>query len=48
MDRRAKYTPLDRVATADDVGDVMLNLADHNKFVSGEIIIIDGGFASTT
>ena len=48
MDRRAKYTPLDRVATADDVGDVMLNLADHNKFVSGEVIIIDGGFASTT
>ncbi len=48
MDRRARYTPLDRVATADDVGDVMLDLADHNKFVSGEIIVIDGGFASTT
>ena len=48
MGRRAKYTPLKRVATADDVGDVMLNLVDHNKFISGEIIIIDGGFASTT
>ena len=48
MERRAKYTPLKRVATADDVGDVMLNLVDHNRFVSGEIIIIDGGFANTT
>ena len=48
MERRAKYTPLKRVATADDVGDVMLNLAQNNRFVSGEIIVIDGGFASTT
>jgi len=48
MERRAKYTPLKRVATASDVGDVMLNLADHNTFVSGEIITIDGGFSSTT
>ena len=48
MGRRAKYTPLKRVATAADVGDVMLNLADHNRFVSGEVIVIDGGFANTT
>ena len=48
MERRAKYTPLKRVATAADVGDVMLNLADHNTLVSGEIITIDGGFSSTT
>jgi 3-oxoacyl-[acyl-carrier protein] reductase len=48
MQRRAKYTPLNRVATADDVGEVMLNLADSNRFVTGEIIIIDGGFASST
>jgi 3-oxoacyl-[acyl-carrier protein] reductase len=48
MERRAKYTPLKRVATAADVGDVMLNLADHNTFLSGEIITIDGGFSSTT
>ncbi|HIA81668.1 MAG TPA: SDR family oxidoreductase, partial [Rhodospirillales bacterium] len=48
MERRAKYTPLKRVATASDVGDVMLNLADHNTFLSGEIITIDGGFSSTT
>ena len=48
MQRRAKYTPLNRVAIADDVGEVMLNLADSNRFVTGEIIIIDGGFASST
>lgn len=48
MERRAKNTPLKRVATAGDVGDVMVNLADHNKFLSGEIITIDGGFSSTT
>ena len=48
MERRAKYTPLKRVATATDVGDVMLNLADHSTFLSGEIITVDGGFSSTT
>ena len=48
MKRRAKYTPLKRVATAGDVGDLMLNLAEHNKFLSGEIITVDGGFSSTT
>ena len=48
MERRAKYTPLKRVARAEDVGDVMVNLADHQKFVTGEIVTIDGGFSSTT
>ena len=48
MSRRAKYTPLKRVATATDVGEVAVNLAENNKFVTGEIITIDGGFTSTT
>ena len=48
MSRRAKYTPLKRVATASDVGEVAVNLAENNKFVTGEIITIDGGFTSTT
>jgi len=26
----------------------MLSLILHNRFVTGEIIIVDGGFASTT
>ena len=48
MARRAKYTPLNRCCTEDDVADSMLSLILHNRFVTGEIIIVDGGFASTT
>ena len=48
MGRRAKYTPLKRCCTEDDVGDSMLSLILHNRFVTGEIIIVDGGFSSTT
>ncbi len=46
--RRAKYTPLQRCCTTDDVADSMLSLILHNRFVTGEIIIVDGGFSSTT
>jgi 3-oxoacyl-[acyl-carrier protein] reductase len=48
MARRAKYTPLKRCCTEDDVVDSMLSLILHNRFVTGEIIIVDGGFSSTT
>jgi 3-oxoacyl-[acyl-carrier protein] reductase len=48
MARRAKYTPLKRCCTEDDVADSMLSLILHNRFVTGEIIIVDGGFSSTT
>ena len=48
MARRAKYTPLQRCCTEDDVADSMLSLILHNRFVTGEIVIVDGGFASTT
>jgi 3-oxoacyl-[acyl-carrier protein] reductase len=48
MDRRAKYTPLKRCCTAEDVADTMLSLISQNRFVTGEIIIVDGGFSSTT
>ncbi|MCA1646411.1 MAG: SDR family oxidoreductase [Chloroflexi bacterium] len=48
MARRGKYTPLRRVATAEDVAETMLNLIVSNRFVTGEIVIVDGGFASTT
>jgi hypothetical protein len=27
---------------------VMLSLIEGNRFVTGEIVVIDGGFASTT
>lgn len=48
MGRRGKYTPLKRCCTEDDVADSMLSLILHNRFVTGEIIIVDGGFSSTT
>ncbi|MGH7770738.1 MAG: SDR family oxidoreductase [Candidatus Binatia bacterium] len=46
--RRARYTPLKRCATPDDVVETMLSLILSNRFVTGEIIVIDGGFSSTT
>lgn len=48
MGRRAKATPLKRVVTADDVAETMMSLIEGNRFVTGEIIVIDGGFASST
>jgi 3-oxoacyl-[acyl-carrier protein] reductase len=48
MDRRAKLTPLKRCVTADDVAETMLSLIQTNRFVTGEVIIVDGGFASST
>jgi 3-oxoacyl-[acyl-carrier protein] reductase len=46
--RRAKHTPLRRVATAEDVAEVMVNLLTGNKFVTGEIVVIDGGYSAST
>jgi 3-oxoacyl-[acyl-carrier protein] reductase len=46
--RRAKSTPLRRCATPDDVAEVIVNLLTSNRFVNGEVIVIDGGFAATT
>jgi len=48
MDRRAKLTPLKRCVTADDVAETMMTLIQANRFVTGEVIVIDGGFASST
>jgi 3-oxoacyl-[acyl-carrier protein] reductase len=48
MERRAKATPMGRVATFEDVAEVIVNLIEHNKFVTGETIVIDGGFSATT
>ena len=48
MARRAKYTPLKRCCTEDDVAESMMSLIVSNHFVTGEIIIVDGGFSSTT
>jgi 3-oxoacyl-[acyl-carrier protein] reductase len=48
MARRARYTPLKRVATVEDVAESMLNLIVGNHFVTGEILVVDGGFSSVS
>jgi 3-oxoacyl-[acyl-carrier protein] reductase len=48
MGKRAKQTPLRRVVTADDVAETMMSLIESNRFVTGEVIVIDGGFTSST
>src|SRR6266478_7630905 len=48
MERRAKATPLQRCVTPEDVAETMLSLIVNNRFVNGEIVVIDGGFANTT
>jgi 3-oxoacyl-[acyl-carrier protein] reductase len=48
MARRAKLTPLKRCVTADDVAETMMSLVESNRFVTGEVIVIDGGFTSST
>jgi 3-oxoacyl-[acyl-carrier protein] reductase len=48
MGKRAKATPLKRVVTADDVAETMMSLIEGNRFVTGEIIVIDGGFTAST
>ena len=48
MARRAKLTPLKRCVTADDVADTMMSLILGNRFVTGEVVVIDGGFTSST
>jgi 3-oxoacyl-[acyl-carrier protein] reductase len=48
MGKRAKATPLRRVVTADDVAETMMSLIQSNRFVTGEVIVIDGGFTAST
>ena len=48
MGKRARATPLKRVVTADDVAETMMSLVESNRFVTGEVIVIDGGFTSST
>ena len=48
MTRRSRATPLQRCVTVEDVAEVVLTLIEHMHFVTGETIVIDGGFAKTT
>ena len=47
MARRANATPLKRCCTAEDVADTILSLVVSNRFVTGQVIVIDGGYTST-
>ncbi|SFP72992.1 3-oxoacyl-[acyl-carrier protein] reductase [Amycolatopsis arida] len=46
--RRAKRTPLRRCVTADDVAATITSLITSNPFVTGETVVIDGGYTATT
>ncbi len=48
MERRSRMTPLQRCVTAEDVAETMLSLVQANRFVTGEIVVVDGGFAAST
>jgi 3-oxoacyl-[acyl-carrier protein] reductase len=48
MERRARQTPMKRNVTLDDVGESIHTLATRHRFVTGEVIVIDGGFTATT
>lgn len=48
MERRARQTPLKRNVTLEDVADSVFALATSHRFVTGEIIVIDGGFTATS
>ena len=48
MERRAKLTPLKRCVTADDVAETMMSLIQGNRFVTGEVVVVDGGYSSST
>src|SRR5258705_3817001 len=48
IEKRAKATPLKRVVTADDVAETMMSLIQSNRFVTGEVVVIDGGFTAST
>ena len=48
MERRAKLTPMKRNVTLDDVAESIWALATSHPFVTGEVIVVDGGFTATT
>jgi 3-oxoacyl-[acyl-carrier protein] reductase len=48
MDRRARMTPLGRCVTPDEVATTILNLLTSNPFVTGEVVVVDGGFTAAT
>jgi len=48
MERRATWTPMKRNATEEDVAETIFSLITSNPFVTGETVIVDGGYSATT
>ncbi len=48
MERRATWTPMQRNVTVEDVAETIFSLITSNPFVTGETIVIDGGYAATS
>ncbi len=47
-ERRARYTPLKRVATNEDVAEVVLTIVEHLHFMTGQVFSVDGGYSIVT
>lgn len=48
MQRRAQHTPLQRNFTLTDVAESIYTMAKSHPFVTGEVVVIDGGYSATT
>lgn len=48
MERRARATPLRRCVTSRDVAATIVSLLLDNPFVTGEVVVVDGGYSATT
>jgi 3-oxoacyl-[acyl-carrier protein] reductase len=48
MQRRAHMTPLGRCVTPEDVAATIVSLVVSNPFVTGEVVVVDGGYSATT
>ncbi|MDA8291606.1 MAG: SDR family NAD(P)-dependent oxidoreductase [Actinomycetota bacterium] len=48
VERRARHTPLRRVASNDDVAETIFSIATSMHFVTGQLVAVDGGYSSTT
>jgi 3-oxoacyl-[acyl-carrier protein] reductase len=48
MERRAAWTPMKRNVTVEDVAETIFSLIASNPYVTGETIVVDGGYAATT
>jgi len=48
IERRANHTPMRRVVTPEDVAEVVISLVETNRLVTGEVVVVDGGYSAST